>query len=477
VTGQIAQPGDVAVYEIGAGSETTSIDIVPTAPDDAEGRSQKPLDAEIELIGPSGIGPRFDDNGADGAELVPISGTDGRHIVVVRGFQTSTGPFTVRGSQVTPLTPAQPATGEIAPPTDVVQFAFEPSGGSSYAVEVSTDDEGFDPVLTVTPPSSEPLEVDSGGGGEPELFVLDGAAGRHVLSVSGYESSEGPFEIELVPVQPLEQGAFTGSGTAAFDVTVGDDLLVLSAAPDSVGDDVQLRVLDPEGNVFDEAYTADVEEPAGVVLTGAGADALNVIVGGSGGYTGTFAPAPKTPLQPGGSTQGSGTTAFEVTVGEDELLELRAEPNSDDVYLEFGVVDAEGDVIDAGSSFDAGEPVSIILTGEGSDAQRVIVRGAGGYTATLGPAQSRLLEPGGTTQANGTTVYDVDVGDEAVEFSAVPDSDDGWVYVRVIDADGSLIDEGYPDDVGGPATVTLNDLSGAHVIVQGDGDYTSSLSS
>jgi hypothetical protein len=202
-----------------------------------------------------------------------------------------------------------------------------------------------------------------------------------------------------------------------------------------------------------------------------------VIVHGSGDFTATVAPAPTTPLQLGGSAQGGGTAAFDITVGEDELLELRAVPDSAEDFLELLVIDAAGYVIDGASSFDAGEPASVILTSAGGDAQQVIVRGADGYTATLDRPLTTPLEPGDAAEANGTTVYDVDVGDEPVEFIARPDSDDGVVYVRVLDADGTLIDEGYPEDLGEPATVILTDLGGAHVVVQGHGGYTATLGS
>jgi hypothetical protein len=139
------------------------------------------------------------------------------------------------------------------------------------------------------------------------------------------------------------------------------------------------------------------------------------------------------------------------------------------------VIDVEGEIVDGAVSVEAGEPASVILTDVSGDAQRVIVRGSGGYTATLAPPQTTPLQPGGTASGSGTTVFAVEVGEEPVEFTATPDSADDYIALQVLDADLALLDEAYPDDAGEPASVILD--KGGLVIVYGYGDYTATVSS
>ena len=97
----VAPPGDSSPF-----GEPVDVGQDPPAPEAGDGgesqkESKRPteLDVNIEVIDPAGIATRVDTAGPEGRERFVLSGGAGSYLVVVRGYQTTVGDFTITASE------------------------------------------------------------------------------------------------------------------------------------------------------------------------------------------------------------------------------------------------------------------------------------------------------------------------------------------------------------------------------------------
>ena len=126
-------------------------------------------------------------------------------------------------------------------------FNIEVSGDQLVVVWSSSD---LDTFLEIVDPNGESSSVDSSGGGGVETAELTGA-GPHLLTVRGYDNSDGSFHVVTAPVQTqdlVEGEPVPASAPAVFDVDVDTGQLFSFTAeparPDSV---LTIQVNDPDG--------------------------------------------------------------------------------------------------------------------------------------------------------------------------------------------------------------------------------------
>ena len=398
--GSISAPGALAVFrvEIRGGSPLV-VDIEPTLGSGDQGDrgqavKQGTLDIEAELVDPAGVGTRIDTLGPGEGERVQVSGVDGQYLIVVRGYQSSIGQFTLEASQVSrELTVGQPETGEIDG-TDVAEFTHDLSESGSYVGVTLTSGAGFDAVLDVVDPNGVSAQIDSAGEDAVEIALIGPEPGHYLLDVTGYDSSAGAFTLEatvldqtLVADQP-QSGEVIGADPVPFVLEVPEDSppLILTVVPDPTFDP-QLGIVGPNGEVqfVDDQGDGGTE----VALVSAGGGAYLVGVAGFDSSTGSFevvaSPAASETLAPGDRVSASGSMLFEVATSSGQAYELTADPSSPDTSVVIHVQDGGGYSIDY-SSGEAGQPVGILADGEVADTYRVLVipsGGTGDYTVTL----------------------------------------------------------------------------------------------
>jgi hypothetical protein len=483
-TGNLAEPGDLAVYRVVAdGSEPIAIDIVPVTieADAAGGQTQQkppaPLDVEVELVDPAGIGTRTDSRQAGERESARTGGTEGEYILVVRGYQASTGPFDIVAAERGVL------LGEITAPGDEATFTFDHAGDEPTGVVVTPDDELLDPVIKIIDPSGSQVDFDLTSAGQAEIALFGQAEGPYAVTVTGFDTTTGRFGIErtqpaaLTPGQPVGGELTSTAGATPFIFDVSEPgYYAVTVSPDDSRSDFVVTLIAPNGEWRDVDSAGEGE--AEVVVFG-GAERPLLVVVRTFTTAGSFvieADAVETrPLSPGGSTTATGPAVFEVTVDDGEVLEFGAQPDSVESFVEsIQVVDADGAVIHESYADDPAEGVTAIIIG----ATTVIVQGSGDYTASLALAVVQELAPGDPAAASGTAVFEFTVADgDAFTFSVSPESEDGYILgVVVVDPNGAVVGEAEQFEELGVSVEITDANTGPHrVIVYGYGDYTAIL--
>jgi hypothetical protein len=385
--GGIQVPGALAVFRIEiSGGSPRVIDITPSqGPDPGDDRGQdlkQRLDIEAEMVDPAGVGTRIDSYGPGSAERVQVSGIDGQYLIVVRGYQSTVGQFSLEASEVSRvLTSEQPETGEIDG-SDVAEFTVEVAADTSHVVAV-TPDPDFDPILAVVGPEGRRDPIDNGGDGGTEVAVLGPAAGRYLLTVSGFDSSSGRFTVEtgqvdrtLASGQP-EAGEVGGSDVVALTFTIadGDPPVMVTLQPDP-GFDPILDIVDPSGTI--QSFDGQIEGgPEEALLDAPGTHLL--VVRGFSSSTGTFellaTPVEPQPLSPGDTATGTGVAVYDLEVTGGEDLRVVVEPSSPDTFVEIEVNDPAGFPIDIVTG-DLGAAATVEIEDQ-DGVHRLIVRSYG----------------------------------------------------------------------------------------------------
>jgi hypothetical protein len=514
--GDIAEPGSLAVFRVDpSGADAIAVDITPTPPPvtptspsggqeessgqgDGSGREgdsdcgKRCLDVVAERVDPTGVGSFFDSNGAGESETVPIVGSEGPNLVVVRGYQAITGPFTIAATQLEQTLAAdEPSTGEITPEAEVAEFPLALPGGGTYAIVTVVPDEEFDPVVDIREADGDTQFIDNDGQGGAEDALIGDEAGVYFVSVSGFEGSTGAFTIEvdqqrsepLVPDQPVsrEVGPATDSLLFTVDLDDGGSFALVSVVPDD-GVDAFLEVIDPAGEF--QYIDNDGDSGAEDALIGDAPGRYLIRVSGYEGSTGAVevvaTPLQVTALEPGGTVTATGPTVFEVAVADGEVLVLRASPASPDTSFSVRIEDAEGGFLQAGST-SPGEPADVILPSGFVSNYLVLVNSSGqqDYTATLTEATVSRLEPGDNVTASTPAAFEVPgpTGD-VIAFTADPQAADSSLSVE-FDTDGFPFDQ-VQASAGETATMFMgSDLASEYLVVvvasSGPGDFTATV--
>ena len=181
VESDVETTGVPAVYavDVRAGSDV-AIAVTPT----------EDLDAVVEVFGPTGGGTSTDSGVEGDEERVTLFGDAGRYLVVVSGYQTSTGGFELIASDVTStaLEIGQAADGEVESPDGRASYALDVPADSDVGVTVTPSGE-LDAMIEIVDASGASTVIDHFGPGRSEMADLTGAG--HLVRVSGYDGSVG----------------------------------------------------------------------------------------------------------------------------------------------------------------------------------------------------------------------------------------------------------------------------------------------
>jgi hypothetical protein len=217
------------------------------------------------------------------------------------------------------------------------------------------------------------------------------------VSVSGFGSpSTGQFTLETSEVsrtltagQPAT-GEIDGSDVVSFTFDVPDDgsSVLIAVEPESSLDPV-IEIVGPDGQV--QTVDDNIQggpESALVATAGPHLLAVRGFDASAGEFTVVSSLTQTSELAPGDSVPAAGPVLFDVVVSIDQVLELTADPSSDDTSVVMQVYDADGVAIDFASG-GPGEPASVLVDGVLADTYRVFVNSSGGdgdYTVTLSEA-------------------------------------------------------------------------------------------
>jgi hypothetical protein len=436
------------------------------------------FDPALTITDPTGGTRDVDRTGAGSAELEVLGSARGRYVITVVGFDVSTGGFSIEGRRVgDALVLGQPVNGRLDGPTDEAEFVFDLTDPGTYAIEVLPDAE-LDLMLQLSDPFGDSRTLDENPVGAAEFDVVRGTPGQYIVTVSGYDASTGDFEILVtaVDVVSLPGGrTISGSGTTAYEPAFSpDDLVEIRAEPDP-RELVDIRAIDVDGYLIDGDGSLEAGGTASLVLSGAEAIGAQVVVRSDGAYAVTFDPITPRPLASGSTVTASGTSAYEVATVDDEILELRADP--DDA---LGSVDVElfhrgGYALEHAASPQPGAAATVILAGDAADAARVVVRSGGSHAVSLTTIPVQPLVAGDVVNGTGTAAYHVaGTPDGLVELRVEPASADGIVRIQMVDRDGNVLDGDESAQPGGTARVPLpTDVADdVQFVVRSDGPYT-----
>lgn len=433
---------------------------------------QKALDVELEVIGPTGVGRRFDEAGPRQAESVTLGEPAGVHYVVVRGKDGTTGSYAVEleSAELTmsgELVVDESVRGVISSADEPAEFTFAPPDDGSFSIEVVPDRQ-FDAIIEIESGDGAGSGADAGGNGQREGVFVDGASGPYVVRVSGWEGSTGGFEITVgeLEVSPIGIGEQrVGSGEGVFDVDVVDGaLLALTVQPTS-GGFADIEVTDPDGQTIGFASSTGPQGEAVATIEGPSGTyrAVVRVNDGGGDFTVSLSTLETEPLTTGESVQGSGLAAYTVEV-DGGLLELVVEPASSADVIEVEVRDPAG--FSTGFGYADGGRAAVVPIGPLVGTHAVVIRsGDGAFTASLAPLEAQRLAVGDVVGAAGTAAFEVEVDDgEFYQLTVDPGSIDDFVEVEVRDPDGVPIAFGYGAQGGEPAVATFGGRAGTYVL-------------
>ena len=439
-TGTVGEPGAVAVYRIEGGDDDASfqIDVTPsqTLSTDLEPLGPKPetkrqlLDAEIEVIDGSGVGRRIDDSGAGLPETVTLAQPGRGGLIVVRGYQASTGDFEIHATKLEQrvLAIGEVATSRLDADHPTAEFAIEvPDGSQSIVV---SSDVGLDTVLSVTDPRNSTQTVDSGGSGQPETLRLT-TPGRHLLRVTGFQGGVGTFRLGAVAPQPMQVGQpVTTSAPALFTVDVRDgDVFSFTARADA-GGHVDVQVLGSDGfpvGMPPFAMSSTSDGPASAFVGGGQSGTYQVLVDADdGAFTATLDPAELRQLDIGGTTS-STPAIFDLEIKGDELYAVTADPDGQDL---IGIVVTGPDGYPTGpspfaTSSSPGQAATAFVGGSPGH-YSVMLTSMGGATSAAVSVAAPDIEPLGVGEAVSAqlpAVFEVAVRSDVYTFTATPDID------------------------------------------------------
>ena len=214
---------ETAEGEVGSGDVPAvfAIDVPADSPISVSVTPADDLDPMLAIVDPDGESSSVDLSAAGEAEVAVLM-VEGRHILRVTGYEGSVGSFeivTAPAIVTPPMETRDLAAGEPVTASVPAAFNIEVSGDQLVVVRSSSD---LDTVLEIVHPNGESSFVDSSGGGGVEVAELTGE-GPHLLTVSGYDDSDGSFDVVTAPVQTqdlVEGEPVTASAPAVFDVDV-----------------------------------------------------------------------------------------------------------------------------------------------------------------------------------------------------------------------------------------------------------------
>ena len=365
VEGRIAGPGDFRLYGFDATTSPTKIVLNP-------GRN---LDAILTVKDSNQLTVPYDVAAEDGDE-VATSTLLGRHVVLVSGWQGSTGEFelTFETPPAEAVAVGRPASGTVDASGEPTYFQFDATAGEALIVQVSPSDEN-DVWITMIDPTGIESYADSFGANGTELIAIGSAqAGRHTIVVNG---SGGPFEVTLesTSTQATEIGApVTGQIDSPSDAALfqfdadGGEALLVRVQP-SEGKYVQMQLLDPDGALMQsDAVDAELERPAQVAIGYAQPGTYTIVVVGSAG---TF--------------DLSVEDAPIVELEDDEVVEDSIDETNDLFIGEFTLHAGESAAIEVDPA-DYFDPV-LQVTGSDEATSHIDESGSGGDEALELPAQ------------------------------------------------------------------------------------------
>ena len=225
------------------------------------------------MIDPSGVGRRIDVGSAGETERTTLNGGSDPSVLVVRGYESSVGSFTISASQVerTVLLPGIPQDGQLEPEDPPVEYAV--AAQRDGLVAIVQPDEAVDMAVEVVGTDETSQFSDWSGPGGVEM-VSSVAAGELVFRVVGFDQ-QGGFVVRAVEPRPLAVATrdTVSASAAAFDVDVdGTDALVLTASPQSETAVVDVWVFDPDGFVVASERSPQDGETVSVIVDDFGSE-------------------------------------------------------------------------------------------------------------------------------------------------------------------------------------------------------------
>jgi Novel STAND NTPase 1 len=473
----------------------TPVDAPPSAPtgnaaaQGSSGVEQKPLDLEIEVIGPMGVGRRFDGAGQGQSETVTLPEPPGVHFLVVRGKDGTTGRYEVELESSAlamsgELELDESVRGVISAGQDVAEFTFTPPDDGTFSIEVVPDGQ-LDAVIELESEDGVLNGADSGGNGSREVALVTGSAATYTVRVSGWEGSAGGFEITAARLDSSSIGIGErkeASGEGVFEIEVDEGALLAFEVQPTSGAFVAIAVTDPDGFPIGYANSATASSSAVAVIGGRAGTYLATVTfpDRDAAYTASLTGLDTQQLAPDDRASAVGAAAFEVAVDEGEVFEFVVEPGSSTELIEVEVRDPAG--FNVGDDYSEGGQPAVVWVGGFAGNYTVIVRPDSDteFTVSTSPIDPQPLSSGDVASVAGNAVFEVEVGDgEFFELAAEPGSD-SFVEIEVTDPLGVPIAFAFADGGDGRAATSFGGRAGTYLAfaraVDG-GEFTASLTS
>ncbi len=406
---------------------------------------------------------------------------EGRHILRVTGYEGSVGSFeivTAPASVTPPIETQDLAAGEPVTASVPAAFNIDVSGDQLVVVRSHSD---LDAVLEIVHPNGESSFVDSSARGGVEVAELTGE-GPHLLTVSGYDDSDGSFEVVTAPVQTqelVEGEPVTASAPAVFDVDVNvGELFGFTAEPAHPDDVLTMQVNGPEG--FDDGVSYVGSARARGARHGHHRRQHPRCVSDHRHFRRHRERDHRVAPRARAATDRRGRVRHRLRAGgvhvdasSDDLFTFTARPESPDVFVQIAVNDADG--LPTGSfasSASPGEPATVSVGGALPDDYQVIVTSSGRteLTATLQSVEAQRIVPGsGPVQGIAPAVFDLDLVDGERRVVIVTPQGDEQLFMETRSPGGDGPTNMYSPGLGEPLVVLLSGAGTHRVRITGTG--------
>lgn len=341
------------------------------------------LDLVLEIVDPAGTTYSLDSSSSGETEFVALTGA-GLHQVRVSGYEGSIGSFEIVAAA---LDSAELVEGESLTAIAPVVFDVEVGTGDLLSFDATSDDP--ESVLSIQVIDPDGFPTGSGGGwlaaGQPATALLDGAFPGTYKIVVGSAEPDTNITATMQPVESVtlvEDEPVTVAAPASFDVEVVEGQTVtFIAEPEAADGDLTVSVQGADG--FPTGATSTSPSPgesASVSLGGGAPGSYRIIVNYSGAPTDvtvSLQPAETESLAFGSSpVAGVAPTIFdiEIAAGEQGLVILTPPQGDDSLWM---TISSPGsDVPSYVYSPGPGQPLTALLTGEGT--HEIMVDTSGG---------------------------------------------------------------------------------------------------